>query len=414
MLVVGAGAAGLLAAAKAASRHSRVLLLEKNRKLGVKILMSGGTRCNLTQATDRQGIIFAFGANGRFLNSALATLSPQDVVSLFEGLGVATKTEATGKIFPVSDRALDVRDALVRQAIDSGCQIVIENPAAKIDWCDSSQEFIVDAAKGELRAKRLILTTGGKSYPGCGTTGDGYFWARELGHSIVAPRPALTPLVTRLEWVRALSGVTLEDVQLTLIPRDANLGGVKKKDRIDRRRGSLLMTHFGVSGPAVLDISGAMTGLPQIRDGRLLADLLPDHSVQSLEKLMAEFRQSQGHSPMHGLFVQWLPKRLVESLFDSISIARSQRAAELTKEEMDWIVRTFKQVDLEIEGTKGFKKAEVTAGGVSLSEVDSRTMESKIRPGLFFAGEILDLDGSIGGYNFQSAFSTGWLAGISV
>jgi len=210
VIVIGAGAAGLVAAAEAASRGRRTLLLEKNRRPGVKILMSGGTRCNLTHATDKWGIIRAYGDQGNFLHSALAALSPADLVKLIEDEGVPTKVEETGKIFPVSNRATDVLDALLRRLNRSGAQLGLEESVTQIGSADDG--FRVITARRELTAGKLLVTVGGQSYPGSGTTGDGYAWAAAFGHTVVPPRPALVPLVCETVWVRALSGLTIPDV----------------------------------------------------------------------------------------------------------------------------------------------------------------------------------------------------------
>ncbi|MEX2027489.1 MAG: aminoacetone oxidase family FAD-binding enzyme, partial [Pirellulaceae bacterium] len=220
VIVVGAGAAGLVAAFRAAELGKRTLLLERNRRAGVKILMSGGTRCNITQATDNWGIVEAYGPPGRFLHSALAALSVQDSIGLFEAEGVKTKVEETGKVFPVSNKAADVLQALLARLHRSGAELALHEPVTELQL--SGEQFCLTTPKRTLETPRLILTTGGKSYPGSGTTGDGYQWAASLGHTIEPPRPALTPLTTNAAWILALKGITLTDVTLTI------LGGGKK------------------------------------------------------------------------------------------------------------------------------------------------------------------------------------------
>ena len=212
VVVIGAGAAGLMAAARAAGRGLKTLLVEKNRKIGVKILMSGGTRCNLTQQTDARGIVAAFGRQGSFLHSALARLDPEGLVALFHQAGVATKVEGTGKVFPVSDSAVDVRDALVRLTRQAGCEI--RTDCAVTDLRRDAEGFSLVTSHEVLRARNVIVTTGGQSYPGCGTTGDGYRWLEQMGHSLIAPVPALVPIVIGEQWPRELSGITLDDVAL--------------------------------------------------------------------------------------------------------------------------------------------------------------------------------------------------------
>ena len=418
VLVLGAGAAGLVAAAEAAGAGRRTLLVEKNRRPGIKILMSGGTRCNLTQATDKWGIVRAYGDQGNFLHSALAALSPADLVTLIEEEGVPTKVEETGKIFPVSNRATDVLAALVRRLERTGAELALDEAVTRIERHERGG-FLVVTAKRELPAERVIITVGGKSYPGSGTTGDGYAWAAALGHTIVPPRPALVPLTTNDAWVHALSGVTVPDVSLTLQrAAEAPAGGLPSPCRraelwLDQRRGSLLFTHFGLSGPVVLDISRAYTALVPGTPAALVCDFLPETPGERLDEDLRQAAASDGKRQVAGILAERLPRRLIETLFARSGLDAGLRGAELSKAARAAIVRSLKATPIAITGTRGFAKAEVTAGGVALSEVDSRTMESKLVPGLYFAGEILDLDGPIGGYNFQAAFSTGVLAGRS-
>ncbi len=442
VIIVGAGAAGLMAGARCSQRGFKTLLLEKNKKLGVKILMSGGTRCNITHNTDARGIVQAFGRNGSFLHSALAALSPERVVELMNEIGVPTKVEETGKVFPVSDRALDVRDALVRYAEQSGCQISSAEPVTSIRRTDEG--FVIVTTTRELSCRRLILTTGGKSYPGCGTTGDGFAWAQQLGHSIVPPRPALTPILTGDHWMHLLSGLTLEDVELSLFDsQSANSQDVNQnsslspdvvgnensslspvfrgegrvrgrsgaKRPLDRRRGSFLFTHFGLSGPVALDISGSITACANPTELVLRANFLPEVSIEAFRQQMNELSRVDGKRRVIAELAEHLPKSLTRALAQVASISDVLPLAELSRAKLDGLLELIFRCPIKITGTKGFDKAEVTAGGVCLSEVDSRTMQSKLVPSLFLAGEILDLDGPIGGFNFQSAFSTGWLAG---
>src|SRR6478672_7403602 len=220
VIVIGAGAAGLVAAAEAASRGRRTLLLEKNQRPGVKILMAGGTRCNLTHATDKWGIIKAYGEQGNFLHSALAALSPADLVKLIEDEGVPTKVEETGKIFPVSNRATDVLDALMKRFSRSSAELSLEEPVQRMERLADASVFPITTNRRELTTEKVIITVGGQSYPGSGTTGDGYAWAAAFGHTIVPPRPALVPLVSEAAWVRGLSGITIPDVAVELTRRE--------------------------------------------------------------------------------------------------------------------------------------------------------------------------------------------------
>jgi len=408
VVVVGAGAAGLVAASRAAELGRRVLLVEKNPRPGVKILMSGGTRCNITQATDNRGVIAAFGRQGRFLHSALASLGVDETLALFAAEGLRTKVEPTGKIFPESDRAADVLTALVRRLDRHGAAMALAEPLR--DIARDGAGFRLTTDKRLLLARKVILTTGGQSYPGSGTTGDGYAWATAFGHTVVPPRPALTPLVVADAWPRELRGVTIPDAALRVLdplaprPRDKILA---------ERRGSLLFAHFGLSGPVALDVSRVVARHDRPASLALECDFLPATKPAELETALRERSAGAGKRLAAATLPDALPRRLVEALLALAGVRPDRKAAELTRDERTRLARQCKSTMLALSGTLGFKKAEVTSGGVALDEIDSRDMQSKLAPGLFIAGELLDLDGPIGGYNFQAAWSTGWLAGTS-
>lgn len=400
-VIVGAGAAGLMAAVHAAERGRRVLLLEKGRKPGVKILMSGGTRCNITHDCDARGIVEAFGPNGKFLHSALAALGPREVVSFFEGEGVATKVEETGKIFPVSDRAVDVLEALLNRLRRSGATLATSEPATAIDALPDGGFRVTTAARA-VTAEHVLITTGGRSYPGCGTTGDGYGFAAAFGHTVTATRPALVPLTVQAAWVAELRGITLPDVTLKVTENGKALAA---------RRGSMLFAHFGLTGPAPLDVSRAVSGHPAPATLTLEVDLLPTEPEPRFDDYLRAESLASGKKQLAVVLADRLPRRVCDQLLALCGMPPDRKAAALSKPDRQALAAAVKRLRLPLRGTLGFEKAEVTAGGVSLDEVDSRTMQSKRRPGLYLAGEVLDLDGWIGGYNFQSAWSTGWLAG---
>jgi predicted Rossmann fold flavoprotein len=400
VVVIGAGAAGLMAGLRAAELGARVLVLEKNRKAGVKILMSGGTRCNVTHATDNRGIVEAYGPPGRFLHSALAALSVEETIDFFAEEGVPTKIEETGKVFPVSNRAVDVLDALLRRLHRSGATLSLNEPVVDLD--QHAPGMAVTTAQRVVTARCVILTSGGQSYPGSGTTGDGYRWAAKFGHRIVPPRPALVPITVDVPWVAELRGVTLSDVAVRVLEGDRALAS---------RRGSLLFAHFGLSGPVILDVSRVVSGHPQPRTLMLEIDLLPAVKEQELDDFLRTESLASGKKLLAVVLNEQLQRRLCDALLVAAGMPVDRKAAALSKPDRMRLVQSVKRLRIPVTGTLGFGKAEVTAGGVALDEVDSRTMRSKKISELFLAGEVLDLDGPIGGYNFQAAWSTGWLAG---
>ncbi len=422
--VLGAGAAGLVAAARAAECGARVVLLEKNRKPGVKILISGGSRCNVTNARGLRriesvkgpvdpgfdprllrgvrAIQDAFGPGGPFLGPALRKLDVDRTVRLFEDEGVTLKVEANGKLFPLSDTAVDVLAALTRRLDRSGAETRYLAPV-KVVGCDD-EGFRIALADGDVTARRVVLAVGGRSFPGCGTTGDGYAIARSFGHAIVEVRPALVPLKVVPDWVPTLRGLSLPDVT-------ASIHG-PSGPALAQRREAILFTHVGLSGPAILDVSRAEARRAEGDRLELRIDFHPDVPREELDRRLQE-QARRGKAAVATLLSTDLPHRLAECILDHCGIPRSRTGPDLSRAERVKLVGALKGLALPIAGTLGFEKAEVSSGGVSLDEVDPKTMQSRLAPGLFFAGEVLDLDGLIGGYNFQAAWSTGWLAGES-
>lgn len=414
LIVIGGGAAGLWAAGTAAQRGRKVLVLEKNKKAGVKILMSGGTRCNITHHCGIDGILQAFGKQGRFLKPSLHELPPAQVVEEFNKLGVNTKVEGSGKVFPVSNRAIDVRDALLHRLANSGGQIrtgvAVQDlkclaPAPGIETEYSGWEVATET--DSLTTQNVLLCCGGLSFPGCGTTGDGYAWAKKVGHNIVATTPALTPLLSPASWVHQLSGITLPDVIAQVV-----VPGQKLKDPRNASRGGFLWTHFGCSGPVPMNVSRFVSGLEDESKASLRVDLIPEVEEASLTTLFDPSRE--GRKLVAKLLQEWLPRSFVLSLLTHASVDLEVKLAELPKKGRQSLIRSLKELVVPLSGTRGYPKAEVTAGGVKTSEVNPQTMESRLARGLFLAGEILDIDGPIGGYNFQAAWSTGHAAGRSV
>ena len=406
LIVIGGGAAGLWGAGTAAARGLRVLVLEKNRKPGVKILMSGGTRCNITHDTDIAGILNAFGKQGRFLKPALHELPPAAVVAQFNQLGVATKVEDSGKVFPVSDRAVDVRDAMVARLQQAGA--TLQAGVAVLDLRQDDQaQWLVQTDTEQLVARSVLLCCGGLSYAGCGTTGDGYAWAQRAGHTLVETHPALTPLLSPASWVHELTGITLPDVQARVIMADK-----KNKDPRLTSRGGFLWTHFGCSGPVPMNVSRFVAAAPEPHKTHLQLDLVPQLSEA---ELISHFDPLRGGRRTVAAALQPLvPRNMATCLLKRAHVIEGAPLAELSRHSRLQLLEDLKRMSVPLSGTRGYPKAEVTSGGVSTREVNPQTLESRLAKGLYLAGEILDIDGPIGGFNFQAAFSTGHLAGLHV
>jgi predicted Rossmann fold flavoprotein len=323
---------------------------------------------------------------------------------MIEAEGVPTYVEpGRGKIFPASDRASDVLRALMDRLERSGAELSLREPVQSITHCDSG--FRITTAKGERLARQVIITTGGKSYPGSGTSGDAYAWLESLGHTIVAPRPALTPITTDDIWVTDLRGIALERAL------------VRVKDGtqvLAERAESVLFTHFGLSGPAILDVSRVVARHPQPTTLRLEIDIYPDQNLEQVDQVVRATSVEEGRKQIAASLFRELPRRLVDAIFRQAQVSGEVRGAELGRADRGQLATAAKALQVRVRGVRGFQVAEVTSGGVSLDEVDSRTMQSKLVPNLYLAGELLDLDGPIGGYNFQAAFSTAWLAASRV
>jgi predicted Rossmann fold flavoprotein len=325
-------------------------------------------------------------------------------------MGVPSKVEETGKVFPVSDRAIDVRDALVTRLSEFGATLCSGVAVNSVEYDKTEGGFHVHVDGRVFDSSRVLITTGGLSYAGCGTTGDGYAWLKKMGHTITRLRPALTPIVSSANWVHELSGITIPDCEVTAMPDGKKPRG--KEAHLAQSRGGFLWTHFGCSGPTAMNVSKQFSAQESFTNACLAIDLQPDAALPDLQAWLE--KSSHGTSAQRQISTvlsERLPKRLVGGLLDNASVPNDIRMAELSNRHKLAILDRMKGWRIPVAGTRGYPKAEVTSGGVDLLEVDSQTMQSRLIPGLFLAGEILDLDGPIGGYNFQAAWSTGHTAG---
>jgi predicted Rossmann fold flavoprotein len=400
--VVGGGPAGVMAAIRASKRCRNLVLIERNDSIGKKILLTGKGRCNITNSASLDTFIEKFGRQGPFLRTAFHTFFNQDLVDFFKSKGLRFKKERQGRIFPVTDDASSVIEVLKKCIRESKVEarynmrllgIKKKGPALQLDFMSHPS----------TTAKKVILATGGASYRATGSTGDGFRIVERLGHTVVPIKPALVPLTTKERWVKSLSGLTLKNVRLTFI-----IG----KKKISTSVGECLFTHFGVSGPLVLDISGRI--IPQFekfKRAQLFIDLKPALSEEKLEsRLIREFREN-GNKEMKNIMKTLLPQRLGEVFLNLAHVNSNKKGNQVTQKEKSSLIRLFKRLSLTVTGSLPIEEAMVTDGGVSTKEIDPKTMESKMIPGLYFAGEIIDGSAPSGGYSLQQAFSTGYLAG---
>ena len=404
ILVVGGGAAGLMCAGTAAARGKKVLLLERMPQPGRKLLITGKGRCNLTNHCEFDAFLAAVNRGGRFLHSAWNALSARDTMELFERLGVPLKTERGNRVFPVSDRSADVVDALVGHARDSGVTFVKER-ALELLMADGRAAGVACESGKHYRAASVVIATGGVSYPLTGSTGDGYELAAQAGHLVIAPQPSLVPVEVQEGWPKQAMGLSLKNVTLTL----TKIGSSKV---LFQELGEMLFTHFGVSGPLVLSASAHMDRDPCTYT--LHIDLKPALSHQKLdERILRDFSDALNRdfsNALSGL----LPKKLIGPVVTLSGIPPQTKVHQITREQRGRLVELLKDLCLHVRALRPIEEAVVTRGGVELKQVNPSTMESKLLPGLYFAGEVLDLDAYTGGFNLQIAFSTGFLAGMKV
>ena len=427
VIVIGAGASGMMAAGRAAELGAEVLLLEKMKRPGKKILISGRTRCNLTNTRGLADFISMYGPNGRFLYNAFHRYFRNDLLTFLKRYGVETRTEPDGRIFPTSEDADDMVKAFKRYLADHRVQMHTDVRATGIR-VEGGRVTGVQTEKGIYPAAAVILATGGASYPSTGSTGDGYRIAETVGHTVIKLRPGLVPLaVHEVQRARSMQGVSLRNVRLTayqcraneidpsLTPaKDVGRGtGHEKPPRpiIESRMGEMLMTHFGISGPITLQMSLAIVDALRKGPVSLSIDLQPDLSEKQLHQLLQHDFELHGKRSFKRIISELLPRKMVEPFVGMTGIPSDKPVNQINAEERKQLVSLLKSLRFNIKGPLPLASAMVTAGGISLKEIDPRTMASRLVVGLYFCGEVLDLDADTGGYNLQAAFSTGYVAG---
>ena len=403
VIVIGGGAAGLTAALSAAEAGASVMLLEGNEKLGKKIYITGKGRCNVTNACEPAAFLNKVVKNPRFLFSALNDFAPEDMMALLERLGCPVKVERGDRVFPVSEKASDVTRALEKELRRLGVSIRLNT---KVSHISVENEAVCGAELEDgtrLDANRVIVATGGQSYPSTGSTGDGFRWMAELGHTVYPPLPSLIALTCGAAWISALQGLSLKNVRLTL---------KRGKKVLYSDVGEMLFTHFGISGPLVLSASAHMAELAP-EDVQLLLDLKPGLTAEQLDARLLRELDASGKRQLRTLLTTLYPASLAEEMPALCGIPAHTPACEITREQRARLVQAGKELPLTVDGTRPLSEAVVTRGGVSVKEINPATMESKKIHGLYIAGELLDVDALTGGFNLQIAFSTGHLAGRS-
>jgi predicted Rossmann fold flavoprotein len=402
VFVIGGGPAGMIAAANAAQAGHAVTLFERNEKLGKKLYITGKGRCNVTNTAERDSFFAHVLRNPRFLYSAFSHFDNQALMERIERAGVPLKAERGGRVFPASDKSSDILRAWERIVRESGVTVRLN---ARVDEIVIRENAICGVKVGgeELACDAVVVATGGVSYPQTGSTGDGYAFARAAGHMVVDPVASLVPLETVETWPRALAGLTLKNVTLS-----ANVNGKEVFSEL----GELLFTHFGVSGPLVLSLSGVIAG--SAKGTQLWIDLKPALSREQLDARILRDLQAGARQQIKTALHALLPARLLETVLELAQIDGAKPVGEFSKALRIRLVETLKALPLTISAARGLNEAVITRGGVSTREVNASTMESKRVKGLYFAGEVLDLDATTGGYNLQIAWSTGALAGDSI
>jgi len=391
----------MMAAARAGELGARVVLIERNERLGVKLLITGKGRCNITNnEDDLKKIVSIYGPNGKFLYSALNKFSNKDVIEFFENRGVKTKVERGNRVFPVSDKSKDVLDCLKKYLKENKVEVKYNSAVIKFITKNKRIEKVILENGQEIVAENFLIATGGKSYPGTGSTGNAYKWLKELGHDLTEPKPALTPIIIKEKIVKQLEGLSLKNAEVSLWA----------ERKLDSEFGEALFTGNGLSGPVVLNLSKKINE-NEGKNMKIKIDFKPALDFPTLNKRILRDFEGQKNKQFKNSLDKLLPKKLIPVIIKLSGIKPDKAINEITKEERKKLIKLLKEFELNVAGLVGFEKAIVTSGGVDLKEVDPKTMQSKIIDNLYFAGEILDIDGPTGGYNLQVAWSTGYAAG---
>ena len=405
VIVVGAGAAGMMAAGYAGYYGCDVLLVEKNARPGRKILITGKGRCNVTNNCDNDTFLANVPTNSRFLYSAINSFNTQDTMSFFESRGLPLKTERGNRVFPVSDKASDVADTLLRFTHENGCRL-ISSEVHSLIIKDNAVCGVKTLSGESIYADKVIIATGGKSYPATGSTGAGYKLAKQAGHTVIPPKPSLVPVVSDDLFCKELQGLSLRNISLKVISK-------KDGKAIYSDFGEMLFTHFGVSGPVILSASAYLNN-KKLSDYCFSIDLKPALSEKQLDLRILRDLEAFINKDIKNSLGKLLPSKLIPVVIERAEIPINTKCNSITKEQRHRLLEILKNFTVNISGFRPIEEAIITSGGVSTKEINPKTMESKICRGLYFAGEVIDVDAYTGGFNLQIAFSTGYLAGTAV
>jgi predicted Rossmann fold flavoprotein len=404
IIIIGGGASGLMAASRACDLGAKVLLIEKNKQAGIKLLTTGGGRCNITNYIEDYKVLAAnYKNNSRFLLSAFSKFGAKETVEFFKNLGIKTKIEANNRVFPVSDKARDVLNALIKDINKHKGEIKTEAIVKKIvmsyDAKNKIAKIILESGE-ELSANNYILTTGGRALPASGSTGDAYKWLKNLGHTVIKPRPGLTPIIVKEKFVKDLEGLSLTNVNLNLLAGDKKIINVT---------GDIIFTAVGLSGPAGLNLSRYIdTSIP---NSKISLDIFPNIGANELEKKLQNLFDKQGLKTLKNGLLNFLPPKLIPVILQLTNLDGDKKNSLINKTERQAIINLLKHFDLSIVTIGDYDKAMITVGGLDTRGIDPKTMRSRLISNLFIAGELLDLDGPTGGFNLQLCWSTGYIAG---
>ena len=422
VVIIGGGPAGLIAAISAAQENNEVIVLEKMNEVGRKLLITGKGRCNITSNIPMEEFIRNIPGNGKFLYGAFNNFTNEDIISLLKEQGVNVKVERGQRIFPVTDRSIDVRDAIVKKVKKLDVKIIVNAKVQKIITKKNNNEntinvskveYLINGKKEVLDCEKVILATGGKSYPKTGSTGDGYEIAKKLGHTVTKIVPSLVPLEAKGDSIRIckqLQGLSLKNVGVKFV-------NIERNKEIYKDFGEMIFTHFGLSGPTILSGSAHLLRYKNLEELlqnnkiKILIDLKPALSNEKLDERILRDFLSEKNKLFKNSLDALLPKKMIDTVIEISNINPNKQVNEITKKERENLVNILKKFEITIKGFRPIEEAIVTAGGINIKEINPKTMESKLVKGLYFAGEIIDVDAYTGGFNLQIAYSTGYTAG---